>query len=265
MKRIVIMIVAITFIAAPLFAAAITDSVKPLGHLKYSLTAEDNYIFKRDIKTSENNTSFKTEDINQVYAKLALGVTPYFNLYGKLGASDGGTIKDTNTASNGVEAKIETNYGFLWGVGLSGAKEISNGWKLGADAQFDWWRPDVDSVTSVARSTSSSGKIEDFEFQITPFITKQFELPYGKVGSQYKWVADPYLGLKYSYFKTQTDKNIQYMAAGTNSTTSWTLRGKDSLGIVVGSDLVFADKWALELEGRFIDETAITAGVAYRF
>ncbi|MDD5449161.1 MAG: autotransporter domain-containing protein [Candidatus Omnitrophica bacterium] len=260
MKRIAIIIVAIVLIASPLYAASITDAVRPLGHLKYSVAVEDNYIFDRDIKKPADRTKFDLEKTNQVYGKLSLGLTPYLNVYGKLGVSNGGDIKTTEPATS-KEVKIETDYGFLGGFGVSGAKELSEGWKVGLDAQFNWWRVDVDKIThNGTKATNVSGKIEDFEIQGTPFVTKKFDIPI------YSWTANPYLGVKFSYFRTETDKHIKYRnETSTNIESGWTLKGDNYVGIVVGSDLQINPNIALQVEGRFIDETAITAGAVYRF
>jgi len=258
MKKIAICFVAMLFIASPLFAASITDSTKPLGHMKFSASVEDNYIFGRDIKKGENRTKFEVEDTNQIYGKLAMGLTPYFNVYTKLGVSDGGTIKDEDTSDN--KLKIETDYGFLWGVGASGAKEISDGWKLGIDAQFSMYKIGADRIKygGSEDASSVSGDIVNLEYQATPFVTKKFFL-------SEKYVMDPYLGVKFSHFTTETDDHIGYRAAGVNRTVSWSYKGENYVGIVVGSDLEIDNRWALNLEGRFIDETAITVGGAYKF
>lgn len=260
MKRIALGFLLIVFIASPLFAAGITDSTKPLGHLKWAATAEDNYVFERDIDTPENKTKVEMEDINQIYGKLSLGLTPYFNVYAKVGASDAGDIKDYDTSD--IQLDIDTEYGLLWGVGVSGAREIfkGNGWMLGLDAQFNWWRSDVDSVTfNGTKATNVGGKIVDLEFQGTPFVSKRFEVP------SWNLAINPYVGLKVSYFRTQTDDNITYVGAGLDRVSSWTTRGDDYVGVVVGTDLEIKNNIALQVEGRFIDEAAITAGGTYRF
>lgn len=260
MKRTVIILVTLLFVASPLFAAAVTDSVKPLGHLKWSASVEDNYLFKRTIKKPENRDTFKYEKMNQIYGKAAVGLTPYFNVYAKLGASDSGKIKDDNL-STGNNLEIETKYGFLWALGVSGAREFGEGFKVGADVQFNWWQSDIDSIkdgSSGSKATGVSGKIRNYEIQGTPFISKKLEFPESGL------TATPYFGVKFSYFKTETDSDIKYNSGG-DKTDSWSLRGQHYVGLVVGSDLTFAEKWALQVEGRFLDETAIAGGLTYRF
>ncbi len=258
MKKILMIAILLGFVASPLFAAAITDATKPLGSLKPSLTVEDNYIFKRTIDKGASQNTFDTEKINQVYGKLALGLIEGLNIYTKLGASNTGTIKDYN--DSGENRRIETDYGFLWGVGTSYVKEISNGWSLGVDAQFDYWKSDANKIKYNDTAASSvSGSIINYEIQGTPFIAKKIDIP------SFKWSLDPYLGVKFSYFKTETDKQLTYSTGAVNRTDSWSLRGKDYVGIVVGSDLQINKHIALQVEGRFIDETAITAGGTYKF
>jgi hypothetical protein len=225
--------------------------------MKVSIVAEDNYVFSKKIKTVDDRTKFDLEKINQIYAKASLGLTPYFNLYGKLGAGDGGKI-DTLNRDNLRSVKVETDYGLLWAVGASGAKEISDGWKLGLDAQFGGNKMDVKKVTFGGGATSGvGGAIENYELQITPFITKKFSFD--------QWGIDPYLGCVVNYLWTETKSNLKYTQGGTEYTEGWTLSNKHKVGIAVGSDIEFAERWAAQLEGRFIEETAISVGVAYRF
>jgi hypothetical protein len=261
MGKTIVLAVLIAFTATPLFAAAITDSVKPVGHLKWSVSAEDNYIFKRDIKTTSSVTKFDLKKINQIYAKASLGITSYFNIYGKLGASDSGDITSIDTAT--VDTKIKTDYGLMYGVGLSGIREITDGWKIGVDGQFNWWEAKADKVTYGGRATTSvGGKIENFEIQGTPFITRRFEL------SSAEWAASPYLGVKFSYFKNQPKNKsaITFKDGATSHTFSWSsLKGDKYVGIVVGSDLEIRKNFALNIEGRFIDENALAVGGTYRF
>lgn len=257
MKRIAIILIALAFVASPLFAAGITDSTQPLGHMKASVTAEYDHVFNKDIKTVEDRTKFDLEKINQFYAKAAVGLTPYFNVYGKLGISDGGEI-DTVNRDNLLSVKVDTDYGLLWGVGLSGAKEITDGWKLGLDAQFNSTKLDADKVTFNGDSTTGvTGDIKNHELQITPFITKKFPFD--------QWSISPYVGCAVNYFWTQTDRTLKYSQGGTEYSEGWALKSEDNVGIVVGADFAFAEKWAMQLEGRFIDETAMSVGASYRF
>ncbi|MBI4335927.1 MAG: hypothetical protein HY589_04655 [Candidatus Omnitrophica bacterium] len=258
MKKIAICAIVMFFAASPLFAAGVTDSVKPLGHLKFSIGAEDNFIFEKDIE-QKDSLKFDIEDMNQVYAKLALGLTPYFNIYTKLGASDSGEIERDNVSSD-KRIKIETDYGFLWGVGISGTKEIFEGWNIGLDTQFNSWSVDVDTIdVQGTKATSVSGEIVNYELQVTPVVSKKFSI------AAYNWNLTPYVGVPVNFFLTKTDSQIKFIYSGSNQTESWVQKGDDNVGVLVGADLEITQNIALQVEGRFIDETAITAGGSYRF
>ncbi|MEI8175340.1 MAG: hypothetical protein WCG78_00545 [Candidatus Omnitrophota bacterium] len=244
------------FVASSAFAAAITDATQAAGKFKPTITVEDNYIFNRDIKKGEGTTKFDTEKTNQVYAKLGMGIIDGLNIYTKLGASNAGEIKHENTSN--ANLKIKTDYGFLWGFGSSYTKEIRDGWKIGMDAQFNWWSADVDKITfGGANATNVAGTVRNYEIQGTPYVTKKFEITP-------VYAVNPYVGAKISYFKTETSKQITY-TSGVNRTDSWVYRGKNYIGLVVGSDLTINKCAALQIEGRFFDETAITVGGAYKF
>jgi hypothetical protein len=40
---------------------------------------------------------------------------------------------------------------------------------------------------------------------------------------------------------------------------------EDNFGIFTGADVIFNDVFSINCEGRFIDETAVTAGAKVRF
>lgn len=259
MRTIAIALAIVAMMTAPVFAGAITDSVQPLGHMKFAATVEDNYIFDKEFEALENRTNFEIKDINQIYGKLAMGLTPYFNVYAKLGASDTGEITDEDTSGN--KLKIETKYGFLCGLGVSGAKEITDGWRIGVDGQFNYWKAGADKVTygTTEKARNIGGDILNFEFQATPFITKKFAI------ADANWEFNPYVGVPISYFRSETDDKISYTAAGANRTTSWTVKGNHFVGLVFGSDLAFSKNLAIQLEGRLFSEGAISGGMKYKF
>lgn len=258
MGKITVLLLLAVLIALPAYAGGVTDSVKALGHMKYSLTVEDNYIFTKEAK-KKNSIEHKMEDVNQIYGKASLGLGEYFNLYGKLGASDSGDIKRDSVVS-GKALKIDTDYGFFWGLGLAGVKEISDGWKVGLDAQYDSWQTDVRKITHGGNSTSNaSGQIQNREFQVTPFVTKSFSM--GEAG----WNISPYVGMPINWYWTDTNSNLKYRQDGIDREESFTQRGKDYVGLLVGADIEFTKNIALAVEGRFFEETALTGGLTYRF
>jgi len=249
----------LVIMCSSLYAAALTDSTKPLGELKFATSVEGNYIFDKNIRKSTTDTKFVIEDISQLYTKLTLGLSPYFNIYTKLGISDGGTIrKETITPA---QYDIETEHNLLAGIGITGLDEIFPNWMIGIDTQFNWWKVDVDAVSFMGgTATETSGEIENFEVQGIVFITTNIEFIH------YDWLINPYFGLKVSYFSTDTDGQIHFKdSAGNLLDTSWALKGDDNFGIIIGTDWEVTPDFTMQIEGRFVDETALSGGVTYRF
>ena len=88
-----------------------------------------------------------------------------------------------------------------------------------------------------------NGKMTVKEWHIAPFIAK-------KLGN-----FTPYIGAKYSDLRMKLD----YDDNGSDN-----FDAERHFGTFVGTNLNLG-KFSLNLEGRFIDETAITAGISCRF
>jgi hypothetical protein len=78
---------------------------------------------------------------------------------------------------------------------------------------------------------------------------------------QYKIYA-PYLGLKYS----DMGAHIHFTDQGTGTVYSdKKLESKNKFGIFYGIDVLLNDSMSLNMEGRNIDEDAVSAGLNARF
>ena len=262
-----IMALSILVPATLVFAASVGDTIEPLGHLKYAITGEYNRIIDKDLEGTVDNdatagtfSSAEIEAANQLYVKLAMGLTEYFNIYTKLGMSDLDlTIKETD----GTIYDIETEYGLLWGGGISGAKEIYEGWNIGADVQFLTWSADIDSVKYKGEAgTSVTGELDNYEFQTAIFGYKKFDV------DDMSWIetVTPYLGLVYSHFiSDDSTGNIRFNVASGSIIVGEDLEGDDEIGIVGGMNMDISDNVVSNVEVRFIDETALSGTLTYRF
>lgn len=257
-KAILISIVMQLLFVSYVFGASVLDSVEPLGHMKYAVSMEDNFIFDRDLDKTGSMTEAETDDTNQIYGKLMLGLTDYFNVYTKLGAVTGSHYKIVEPTIS----EYSTEPGLLWGFGGTGAYEFLKTWKVAGDIQFNSWSVDVDEARFAGESGSnfSNPAVNNYEFQLTGLLLKDVEIP------SYKITVTPYVGVSYLYFKTETDGTITYRTASTASVSdSWSLEGDDVISIVTGANVKVKDNIKLGVEGRFIGETAITCNLTYAF
>ena len=83
MKRMVVFIGIALFVIsfAKIAAAAGTGPIEPLGNMKSEITAEYNGIFDKDLDKSGAIAKGQVEESTQAYAKYALGLSDYLNIY----------------------------------------------------------------------------------------------------------------------------------------------------------------------------------------
>jgi len=263
---IAVMVMAFAVTSGAAYAASLGEHIEPLGHLKYAVSAEYNHVidkdFEGDIVNDATTDTFSGAEIDvahQAYAKLAIGLTDYFNLYTKLGASD----LDIDLTEGNDSYALETEFGFLWGVGLSGAMEIVEEARLGVDSQLVYVSNDVDTLrVNSEGATNLSGEIETFELQTSIFLSKDYVTDI-LTGKDIK--LTPYLAGVYNYFKTVTNGNISYNLSAGKMLMSYDLEGDDELGILLGCNAEITDELDLNIESRILSETAISGSLIYRF
>lgn len=91
---------------------------------------------------------------------------------------------------------------------------------------------------------------------------REFNL--GLISTEFLWLT-PYLGIRTSNLRLEIKKDIEYTASeGTIGIT-----GKNNadgrFGVLTGATLSLGNTWGVRLEGRFIDETAVSLSGTFRF
>ena len=260
MRKLAVMVVAVLFIAgmSGICYAAGLGPVEPLGAKKCDIGVEYNAIIDRDLDTSGGVKKGNDVESSQAYAKMIFGVGDYFNVYGKLGAAD---FEEKITWKSDYDNRSQTlDYGSgrLWGVGGNGLYDFGNNVGVGGDVQFDMWFNEIDSVTATnVTAFSDAGSLKNYEFQASLYTTYTFT-----PAEDFKFI--PYAGGYYSYFKSAVGDAIKYADTMYNYTLV-DLEGEDSFGLLVGANVAALKNFSLNIEGRFIAETAVTAGLSYRF
>jgi len=263
-------IVSLTMLTTMAFAASVGDIIEPIGHLKVAVSAEADYILDKDLDgTIENDatagafSSAEIDSASKIYGKVVLGVTDYLNIYAKLGAAG---LDMKLKEADGTACDIETEYGTLWGGGISGAKEIHDGWNLGADIQALFYKTDVDEVTYAGAATSNiQGELDNYEFQAALFVNKKFEVDLFDTGEE--TILTPYLGVKYLLFSSESDGNITFTATAPagNIIYGTDLEGDNEVGVFGGVNVDLTESVVGNVEVRLVDETAISGSLAYKF
>lgn len=247
-----------TLSTCPSVWALSVGPIEPVGHLKWAVSAEDSYTLERNLEQSSTLTEAEVKDVNQVYTKITLGLTDYFNVYAKLGAVTGSKFHFTD---GGTNIDYETDTSLFWGLGLSGTYKFSDPtWKLSGDIQYNGWNTDVDKATygGAAGSNITNPEIQNAEVQLTGLVSKDFDL-----GNE--TIITPYIGVAYVYYKTETEGTITYTIPSGTVTNSWSLEGDDSVSGIAGLGVKLYQNWKAYIEGRFGAEGGVSGGLNYNF
>lgn len=229
--------------------------IEPLGALKPAISVEYNGVYDRDLEESGTMTGGEINASSQFYVQGALGLADWANIYARLGTAN---LEQKINWNNGRNQTIKYDYGLLWGVGGNALHNLGNNFGIGGDMQFNMWFTDADSISGTNSPTfTDKGSLKNYEFQTAAYFTYIYEM-----GAASKIV--PYLGGYYSYFKANIDKSIVFQDNDTQYTADDS-KGDDLFGLLVGTDVSFNENMSFKLEGRFIAETAFTAGMTYKY
>ncbi|MEW6170800.1 MAG: hypothetical protein AB1472_04520, partial [Candidatus Omnitrophota bacterium] len=177
---------------------------------------------------------------------------------------------------NNGDLDYDIDNAFVWGIGFKATYDLAKNWLIGIDAQYlrhkhDYDAASLEMVTIIggpgnnAIYESWSGTLTAYEWQIAPYLAK-------KIGN-----FIPYLGLKYSdlrikdqsqvgykYYITMITSNSPFIDVGSSNYTK-KYKAVDHVGPFVGLDYNITKNLKLNIEGRFVDETAISGNISYKF
>lgn len=237
-------------------------------------------------EVGSSKTEMNIDNMSRSLVKLSYGVLDHLDIFATLGeanfktkikaeASDSGTWSDidnldvgTGTYTGIVEdtGTLKGKSAFAWGLGAKYVYPFENGWFLGIQGQYLTHKNTVKgSITEKETGTftgleglgegltktferpevtyTTTGKATVQEWQIAPYIAK-------KLGN-----FIPYVGVKYS------DQRINYKVED----LKLKIKAADNFGLFLGTDYKIGKNFSLNIEGRFIDETAMSLGATYRF
>jgi len=258
----ILIMAGIVFVTSGIAKAAGVGSPETQGQGKIAAAAEWSYIFRRDLKfqsatrppNHENDKpeNFRIDGGNNILGKITYGVFDFLDIYAKLGAADYNlkgdvVVGDTRAVTEDLSARTA----FLYGGGIKLAHEFEAGWIIGLDAQYltSDHKLDFDATSksgAVTKAIYDTCRIQ--EWHAAPYVAR-------KVAN-----FTPYAGGRYS--------DLRLRQEGPNDPKRWDhLRFKAdcNIGVFAGTDWNLGDHFKLNVEGSFIDETAMSVGVAYRF
>lgn len=260
MKRIIFSAL-VVFICLPMavYAASI-GGAETQGKGKLSIGADESIVFNKDLKFKSASGLGATQTIknpeidkaSQEMFKASYGLLDNLDVYVKLGAADYKIKADSYVGSSKyADEKINADTKFAYGFGLKGVYEFGNDWLVGYDLQYlrsNHRAKDTETVVGGSSDSTTYKKALIQEWHIAPYLAKRINN------------FTPYFGVRYSDMRLDM-KNP--------SASGWTDNHKyeadKNVGIFAGTDYKIGNNWKLNLEGRFIDETAMSFGATYKF
>lgn len=287
-------------LALPLASYALSiGGADTLGRNKFAVGLDSEYTFDQVYQRRQTTTNFvivpgvveiHTANGNQITVnalyretvKVSYGILKNLDIYVKAGIAK---IDDLEyEGSGGINAilggpplvasatnggHLRSNLGLALGAGLKGKIDLPfTGWFIGTDLQYarsrartklPLWQTFVIAGVPVGQEIGNRGFVTLEEWQVAPYIAK-------KLGN-----FTPYIGGKYSYSRMKLEFDgrmgpnpfgpgtIPMSQQGSNERTG------NIFGAFCGLDWNIGKHVTLNLEGRFIDETAVSGTATYKF
>jgi len=183
---------------------------------------------------------------------LTLTLVERLDIYGVFGSSRMSADWRFSTGPIVNRAEIQSKYRFLWGVGARGILYEWGCAVLGVGGRYSNSLPKPSWMTINGAPVSvSGGKIHWYEWQVDLDLAYKIEL------------FTPYVGIKYA--KAVAKLSGFSEAIGNSGTGLLRMESRSPVGIVVGCSLSTGKYFLFNVEGRLIDEEAITISGDLRF
>jgi len=236
------------YIAVPVYAASI-GGAETQGKGKIAVGVDQDFVFNRDMKHTKGAEGVDWGKVNidsmsKTTAKISYGLFDNVDVYTKLGIADAKMKGKANDPWLGSEADYgaDTNNAFVWGLGAKATYEFKENWLLGIDAQY---LRDAHNGTNVSYTGADNWKAKYVfqEWQVAPYVATR--------------IGDfvPYLGMKYS------DLRVDHKDAN----DKLKFKADNNWGVFTGLDYKMTQNLSLNVEGRFVDETAMSLGATWTF
>lgn len=226
-----------------------------------------NYVNERmnELENKRGPKDMKVDKISQIYGKVIIGLGDYTNLYGKAGSAN----YDLEFIDRAQDAKMEIDLedGIYTGAGINAhfpmAKMKSCEFGVGFDIQANFSWNDVKGITRSSQSgTNPDGSFYAVDGQNSIYLTCKYDI------EMIKSSILPYVGAYHSWMVVGTAEGLTYTTTAAGYVDKEHYQASfdfTSFGILVGVDVDVAKYINLNVEGRFVGETAITTGATIKF
>ena len=222
----------------------IANPVLEKGEHGIKIGVDNDFVFKRELDVPDESVELEADFHS---AKLSYTIAEKADVYVLLGMMNNALVSATGGST---EVLYDVDSSFTWGVGATLlAYETEGGFRAGIDGKYRSASPEVSKVSVDGTDYDLTDSEADFsEWQVAFAISQQM----GKFA--------PYVGAKYS--------DVTVKAKGTVAGTVYETEernSKDNFGPFVGLSFLPTDNISLNVEGRFVDESAFSVNLAFKF
>jgi len=266
MKRLLFYVVCIVVLASTISSYAMpVGNIGAPGTLKKGLIIKDEnskfgFILGAEVDlNSDRNMKHQAKDTEYFFygGKAGVTIADKAFVYGLVGGAEA----DQKYKISSDQVEWDTKTDLAWGVGGTAViyeKDVQYAdnkaiLRVGIDGKYRSSDLGVDKVKvndEIYNSTDArltEKKYNCDEWQVALGVSYQFD------------TFSPYAGVKYS------DASGSAKAMVSGQSYQYDFNPKSNFGIFAGLDVLAFDSLSVNLEGRFIDETAFSAGTTLRF
>ena len=240
-------------------------SLKETRNISIDTSFDTDFIFARDL-SARDATNAKIENSEWYMTKIGCRIFDRFEPYASLG---GAHLKAKWTGNGSTTStEMDTSTGFAWGLGLKALIYEFMGPKIKIIGDGSYRTTDLNPYKGYldGQATSIDKLSSSFvlrEWQASILASGEIELgPLTSLNALNGYKLSPYGGIKYSQVNgrirlTTTDGSVYHPDE---------IESRRNVGIVTGFDITApGDNLSFNLEGRFIDEDALSAGLSLLF
>ena len=252
MKKLLLPVLfSILFLPVVAFSTSIGDP-ETMGAHKFAIGIDQEFVFDRDLESKSSSTPIfagldvdgEVKSLYRTMFKASYGLFSFMDIYVKLGAARFKAENDIGGIGI-LEFDTESRAGFAYGGGVKVAFPCGkSGFLVGVDMQY--LRHKNKTETDIL-GLDFDGKTTVQTWHIAPYVGM-------KLGN-----FTPYAGVRYS------DARVKSKVDVFATDLTFKFKADDNIGAFVGTTYKIGKNFSLNVEGRFIDETALSFGATYRF
>ena len=227
-----------------------------LGPLKVSF--DFNNIFEKDLKSDSSIT--KAEIDGQEYlVRIGYNIADRFEPYARFGVVNLKTKWDTS--GNSINVRSDQGFGAGLGMKVLVFDIPAQRLRLSLDGQYFYANPDI----KTARVNGISSNISATEFkvsqwQIAGILSMEFIMGGDKDNPATPYSILPYVGLAYADSSTKVK-----FKSGSTPYDIGSAKNDNNILFITGCDITSPENISINVEGRFIGETAGGGGCTLKF